>query len=490
LENRAVCVEIQPEFCGLPNILSSSRGVSAMSVLDELAFGPGRDLKAWARSLLLALALLSVAAAVLYFTVSGDFAFLRASVYTGSPNGAYHAIGDKLAALALKRRGHLQVVATAGSVENIARLVGENGKCAPAFAFVQDGVPVPADAGLATLGRLPQPESLLLLARRGRAISSFDDLKGASVGVGPDGSGTAFLMKHLLENSDLAGLDLRPSNQGLEAQAELVRDGKLDLAAFVMNENAPLIRTLTNKYDLEIVSPADIEGLVARDKWLRLGRIPAGLYDIAKPIPSTDKVVAQVDTLVMTNACVGRAQRLAFLMLLSEEFPSFVRSNPPPASMSQDSAPLSDEARQFFASGEPDFADKYFPRLVNLMSPAYWIYLAMAATVLFNATEIYSRFRLWRIDANREKLESQLKAIVGPGASVEQVKALPSGAFLKAPDDRMAAERLFRDFGVLHLRCRKLLNSIFTPMGSEMFYRYQQSLIESDLAMLKALLGT
>ena len=97
-----------------------------------------------------------------------------------------------------------------------------------------------------------------------------------------------------------------------------------------MNENAEMVRTLANKYDLEIVAPADIEGLVARDKWLRLGRIPAGYYDIAKPIPATDKLVAQVDTLVMTNACVHRAERVAFLMLLSEEFPNFVRVNPPP----------------------------------------------------------------------------------------------------------------------------------------------------------------
>ena len=42
-----------------------------------------------------------------------------------------------------------------------------------------------------------------------------------------------------------------------------------DLAAFVMNENAPLIRTLVNKYDLGIVAPADIEGDVAQ------GRHPA-----------------------------------------------------------------------------------------------------------------------------------------------------------------------------------------------------------------------
>ncbi len=189
-------------------------------------------------------------------------------------------------------------------------------------------------------------------------------------------------MQQLLENSDLKGLDLRPSNHGLEAQAELVRDGQLDIASFVMNENAELIHTLATKYDLEIVAPADLEGLVARDKWLRLGKIPAGFYDIAKPIPSTDKLVAQVDTLIMTNGCVHRAERVAFLMLLSEEFPNFVRDNPPPSAKSQDQVPLANEARQFFTNGEPELADRYFPWLVNLMSPAYWIYLAMAVTIL------------------------------------------------------------------------------------------------------------
>ena len=176
--------------------------------------------------------------ALLYYTVSGDYAFLRASILTGSPTGAYHALGERLAARALKKNGHLKVVATDGSVENIARLVGQNGRCVPAFAFVQDGVPAPADAGLVTLGRLPQPESLFLLARRTRAINTFNDLKGASVGIGPDGSGTAYLMQQLMENSDLSGLGLKPSNHDLEAQAGLVRDGELDLAAFVMNENA------------------------------------------------------------------------------------------------------------------------------------------------------------------------------------------------------------------------------------------------------------
>ena len=472
-----------------------------MSFLDELAFGPHGNRRTWARGLLVALALLGAVAALLYYTVSGDYAFLRASVLTGAPTGAYNALGQRLATRALKKNGHLKIVATAGSVENIARLVGENGQCVPAFAFVQDGVPAPADAGLTTLGRLPQPESLFLFARRGRAINTFADLEGASVGVGPQGSGTAYLMQQLMENSDLSGLGLKASNHDLEAQAGLVHDGQLDVAASVMNESAEMVRTLANKYDLEIVAPADIEGLVARDKWLRLGRIPAGYYDIAKPIPATDKLVAQVDTLVMTNACVHRAERVAFLMLLSEEFPNFVRVNPPPSAKSQDSAPLADEAREFFASGEPEIADKYFPWLVNLMSPAYWIYLVMGITILFNASDAYSRFRLWRIDVNRAELESRLKTLAYPGLTEqqikarahsgitrEQIKALPPETVIQTPKDREAAEALKKEFDALRRRCEDQLGSFVTPMGSEMYYRYQEWLIDEARAALTTLL--
>ena len=189
-----------------------------MSFLDELAFGPGRDWRAWARWILTLAALIAVAAGLLYLIVAGDYGYLKASVYTGAPGGEYRSVGERLAARALKKNGRLDVVATAGSVENIRRLAGENGRCVPGFAFVQDGVPLPADAGLQTLGRLPRPESLLLFARRGRQIASFGDLRGASVGVGPEGSGTAFLMQHLLENSDLRDLGLKPVNSGSKSR--------------------------------------------------------------------------------------------------------------------------------------------------------------------------------------------------------------------------------------------------------------------------------
>ena len=123
------------------------------------------------------------------------------------------------------------------------------------------------------------------------------------------------------------------------------------------------------------------------------------------------------------------------------------------------------------------------------MSPAYWIYLAMVVTILLNASEIYSRFRLWRIDANREMLESRLKALTDPPLTRDQVKTLPADATIRTPQDREAARVLMKDMETLRDRCQAQLQSYVTPMGSEMYYRYQELLIEEAIASLAALVG-
>ncbi len=313
------------------------------------------------------------------------------------------------------------VVPTAGSIENVARLIGDGRQCAAAFALVQDGIPVPADAGLEMLGRLPEPESLLLLGRHDRTFLTFADLRGTLIGIGPEGSGTAFLLRQLFEDPDLRGLGVQLSYHELAEQAQLVGSGKLDLAAFVMQEDAELLRTIIQDYDLDIATFRDAEGLVARHPWLSLGHIPEGRYDLVRPTPSVDKPVARVDTLVVVNQCTRRAERVALLMLLSAELPGFVQANPPKYSAT--ALPLATEARQYFIKGEPEFADLYFPWLVNLMSPAYWVYLVMAVTILFNALKAISRFRLWRIDATRVRLEKQFKELTDPGLTYAQIRA-------------------------------------------------------------------
>jgi hypothetical protein len=150
--------------------------------------------------------------------------------------------------------------------------------------------------------------------------------------------------------------------------------------------------------------------------------------------------------------------------------------------------PLAHESQQFFNSGEPNVADRYFPWLVNLLSPAYWVYLVMAVTILFNAMTLFSRFCLWRIDAAREKLESALKELVNPRLTHAQMRAVPADGVMAAPERRAAAQSILDRLVELRARCQRQASSIVTPLGDEMYYRYQQFLIDEATNTLAALL--
>jgi hypothetical protein len=255
-----------------------------------------------------------------------------------------------------------------------------------------------------------------------------------------------------------------------------------------MEQDAELLRTVIQKHDLDIVSFTDLEGLLARHPWLALGHIPAGFYDLVRPTPIVDKPVARVDTLIVANSCAHRAEQIALLMLLSAELPGFVQSNPPKYMNSASTLPLAAAAREFFIKGEPEIADVYFPWLVNLMSPVYWVYLVMAATILFNALKGFSRFRLWRIDAARERLERRLKELTDPKLTHAQIRASPDGDLLTGPGACAAAQSIRDEWVQLRVRCQRYAASIVTPMGDEMFYRYQESLIDEATTTLALLL--
>jgi TRAP-type uncharacterized transport system substrate-binding protein len=440
------------------------------------------------RVLLLVVAAITIAALGSIFGIAHDYSYLHASLLSGTPGGNYHVLATRLAARASRGHGNITVVPTAGSVENVSRLAKNQGRCAAAFAFVQDGTPVPADAQLEALGRLPESESLLLLGRRDHAFSTFADLRGASIGIGPEGSGTAYLMLQLFKDQDLADLNVRLSHHELAEQIELAAQGRLDLAAVVISEDAELIRTAIRRYDLDIASPRELEGLIKRHPWLGLGRVPAGLYDLERPTPPVDRAVADVDTLVVASSCARRADRVALLALLGAELPSFTRSNPPRSTGSATALPLAPEARQFFVAGEPEIADRYFPWLVNLMSPVYWVYLVMAVTVLFNAMRGFSRFRLWQVDSAREKLEARLEQLTGPGLTREQIRTDLPKQQLTEPGARAAAGEIMDRLIELRARCQRYTGSVVTPMGDEMFYRYQESMIDEVTTTLAALL--
>jgi TRAP-type uncharacterized transport system substrate-binding protein len=445
--------------------------------------------KGLARTAFLLIVAAIIAAIAAEFGIARDYGYLHTSILSGTPAGYYHALATRLADRARRGHGTLTVVSTPGSIENVRRLTGSRGNCGEMFGFIQDGTPVSADAGIELLGQLPERESLILLARSNNTFRSFADLRGASIGIGPEGSGTAYLVHELFADADLRQLGVRFSYHELTEQAALVAQGKLDVAAFVMEEDAQVLRDIMRDHDLDIVTPTDLQGLIARHPWLSLGTIVAGRYDLVRPTPAADKPAARLATLVVAGPCAKRADQVAMLLLLSAELPGFAHANPPSATSPSTSVPLAAAARQFFLKGEPSLADQYFPWLVNLLSPAYWIYLVMAVTVLFNGMAVFSRFRLWRIDAAREKLETALKEFADAGLTHAQIREATAARPIDAPERRAVAQAILQRLMELRARCRRYTGSFTTPMGDEMYYRYQQSLIDEAIDTLHSLLG-
>jgi hypothetical protein len=123
------------------------------------------------------------------------------------------------------------------------------------------------------------------------------------------------------------------------------------------------------------------------------------------------------------------------------------------------------------------------------MSPAYWIYFAMAATVLFNALKGLSRFRLWRIDAAREKLEADVRQIAGDVVIYAPIPDLSTRGLMVDQERRAAAQDILDRLAKLRSRCQHHAKAFSTPMGDEMLFRYQQSLIDHTTVVLKTLVS-
>jgi hypothetical protein len=105
--------------------------------------------------------------------------------------------------------------------------------------------------------------------------------------------------------------------------------------------------------------------------------------------------------------------------------------------------------------------------------------------VLFSAMAAGHRFRLWRVDADRVKMEREIPALFGPGITVGEIAAMPADARHASADARARLDDLMGRLAALAERCRRNSLSVLVPMGEEMSYRYQETLIHDLLQALR-----
>lgn len=429
------------------------------------------------------LSVIALAIAAARADLRPNLSHVHVRLLSGPAEGNYHAIADAVGAAAAKKRGRIDDVASAGSIENIDRLAAAASTCEVEAALVQAGLPFPQTPELQVIARLARAESLFFLGKRADAITEFAQLRGLRIGVGPEGSGTARIVAQILGSRDFQGVGAQLSHHGLTEQLDLVDKGQLDLAAFVMDEDATFIQAAVRDRGLQIVGFPHADVVARQFRFLRKGRIGAGEYDAVRMLPPVDKEVLRVDTLVVGNGCARRSQVMGLLAALSDTFPDLIRHNKEtPNTTGLEVAPA---AKAWLSSG-PELLDDYFPRVSDLMPPSNWVHLMLGISILFNVMGVANRFILWRIDAARVRAETEIAHCFGPSFTLGDIARLePKGTEL-GEGIGADVDRVIGELEALALRSRKLSLTVLVPMGGEMLYRYQENLIHETLAVLHA----
>ena len=426
-----------------------------------------------------ALLVLGVVAAV--YHRNPDLSHVNVVFLSGSDRGNYYAIVGKLAAEANRQRASVENVATAGSVENIAKLAASAASCKIQFALVQDGLPWPDSHPFELIGHLPEPESFVVLGRDADRIKSIADLRGMRIGIGPVGSGTEHVARQVL--AELAELDIKASTHPLGEQLEKVESGELDLAAMVIDKNAQLLVEAVRNHKLQIVDIAGADALAHRLPFARTGRIVAGYYDPIHKFPATDKQVIEIDTLVIGNGCARESATQGMITALNRVFPDFVKVNRERANTT--GLPMANAALSYYERNGPDPVGEYVPFFIDIMPTARWLQLIFAFSLLFGAQAALHRFRLWRIDAQRVRIENEVSSLFGPSVTTGDIAAMAPEERHRDSLVRARLNTLVSELDSLSKRCRRQSLSILVPMGQEMGYRYQESLIADLVHALK-----
>lgn len=214
---------------------------------------------------------------------------------SGSSWGAYYKYAQAYGAQ-LKPQGiRVEVRQTKGSTENLSLLVrGEVD-----IAFVQGGVlPKVGGEKLRALGSV-YLEPLWVFVPADSKVSEIRHLKGKTVAIGPEGSGTRAIALQILEDNELLGqVDLLPLG-GAKAKDELLA-GKADAIFLVGSHTIATIRELLNEPSTRLMNFERARAYRQRHQFLSHVTLFQGVVDLAAGVPANDvNLVAPAATLVV-----------------------------------------------------------------------------------------------------------------------------------------------------------------------------------------------
>jgi TRAP-type uncharacterized transport system substrate-binding protein len=372
---------------------------------------------------------------------------------TGAPGSDYEVFAQRYKIILARSGVDLQLIPSAGGVENLKRL--NDPRSGVAVSFAQSGLTSQAQSpGLQSLGTVSY-EPFWFFSRGEVAKDLRTALTGKKVSAGPEGGGTRALALEFLE---LNGFDrnivpllpLTPDNA-----ADALQRGELDVVLMVASWDTRAVRRLLGSSEINVVGFPRADAYVALYPFLSKLVFPAGVGNMATNRPPTDITLIAPKTSLIVRRDLHPAIQFLLLQAASEIHSPpgiFQKSGQFPAPETFD-LPLSEDARQFYKSGAP-FLQRYLPfwlanlvgRLLVLLIPV----VGVAFPLLRLAPAIYGwtmRRRIFRLYGELRFIEVEADSRSGTAVSELQSRL----EHLEERADRLRVPNAFAHF-LYHLR--------------------------------------
>lgn len=370
------------------------------------------------------LALVVVAGFVITYQYVGAPPPKVVRIATGSKNGAYYTFAQEYARLLASDGITLEVLPTAGSVENLELLK----KGEVSLALIQGGSATKEDKErLQSLGSLFL-EPVWIFTRKQSGIRRFLELKGKRVSVGVAGSGTHLLAKQLLSAAGITETDTQLIQEETTQAIDSLSKRKIDAAFFVASPAAPIIHELFTAPGVELL---DFDRAAAYGRWfpfLTPVTLSEGVIDLQQNIPSHDTPLVAASANLAARAelnaslipavlnAVTRVHRAGGVLEPNRQFPSvdFI------------DLPLNEDARRYLING-PSFLFRWLPYGTAVLLDRLKILVLPLLALLLPLFKVAPPLYTWRI---RSKIYRWYAAVREVESSIQEEKVSSDAASL------------------------------------------------------------
>jgi TRAP-type uncharacterized transport system substrate-binding protein len=381
-------------------------------------------------ALVAAILALAVAAAAGWMLLTSKSIFPPQTlvIATGPEGSAEQEFGARYRAVLARAGVKVELLPTAGAVENLAWL--RDPRSGVSVAFVEAGITGPEESpGLVSLGTISF-NPLWFFFRGQPDDTGPRTLEGRRISIGPEGSGTRGLALRLLALNGVDEKSFEPFAFGPERAAEALLRGEIEAAVMLTSGWSPVVRRLAAADGIVLMTYPRADAYVALFPHLTKLVLPAGVIDLASNVPPADVTLLAVQGSLAVREGLHPALQYLLLDAAAEIHGGpgvFQKAGRFPAPEAID-LPLSSQAQQYHKSGRP-YLSRHLPfwlsdvveRVLILLVPLFAVVFPLVRYVPMIYGGVIERrvFGLYReLKAIERKMET-----LGPGEGADAYAA-------------------------------------------------------------------